>query len=282
MRYVVCLLLCFRVAALTPQRDGQPKAPQFAVISVRPTVSVGSCGYSTDGIRCESITLEKLVEWAFALRSRREIEGIPVWGYSSLYSIDAKVDPGDVAKLQSMKMVDRASMIKQILYERFNLRTHWITKKIPEYALEVGKARMRMQIASADDLNRHQVFEGGARIGAGGIYIAPDGTAVGQAVTLASIVDVLSLYSDRKITDRTGLSGLYDFRVRFPRPPSSTMEAGVTQPAGSGGASGDVLNGGSYRPTLFTAVADLGLRLKSVRVEEQILAIDQVGPPSEN
>jgi uncharacterized protein (TIGR03435 family) len=69
---------------------------------------------------------------------------------------------------------------------------------------------------------------------------------------------------DRPIVDRTGLSGKYDFKLRY-----TVDETRSTDP--------------NAPPGLFTAIQEqLGLKLDGVRAPTQVVVIDAVDRPSAN
>jgi uncharacterized protein (TIGR03435 family) len=78
---------------------------------------------------------------------------------------------------------------------------------------------------------------------------------------------MLSFFAGRPVADQTGLTGGYDFDLRFPE-----LE---TPPAGRNDAS----SGGG----LFSAVQEqLGLKLESIRGPLEFIVIDSVDHPTAN
>ena len=74
---------------------------------------------------------------------------------------------------------------------------------------------------------------------------------------------------DRIVLDRTGLSGRYDFELRW-------------TPVGRGGGPAAVENDPD-RPSLFTALQEqLGLTLEPQRAPIEVLVIDSVQMPTDN
>jgi len=80
-------------------------------------------------------------------------------------------------------------------------------------------------------------------------------------IDMRQLTDDLTVMLDRRVVDRTGLSGLFSIHMEF---------------------SPDPLNADSARPTIFAALLDLGLKLESDRGPVEALVIDHVEKPSEN
>ena len=89
------------------------------------------------------------------------------------------------------------------------------------------------------------------------------GVARGAGVPLARLVQVLSQLTQRPVNDGTGLSGLYDFTLKF-----------------DPNVNGDAV-GNSDVPHLFTALPEqLGLRLSSQRGSVQVVVVDRIEKPT--
>jgi uncharacterized protein (TIGR03435 family) len=96
----------------------------------------------------------------------------------------------------------------------------------------------------------------------------------GQKMSIGELADYLSaVVLSVPVVDQTGLSGLYDFTVRWTPDESQFRGAG-----GRGFYAGDP-NG----PTIFQAFPEqLGLKLEAKRVPTDFILIDEVDQPSEN
>ena len=94
-------------------------------------------------------------------------------------------------------------------------------------------------------------------------------TVSGSAAPIApDLVNLLQGFARRPVVDKTGLKGLFDFRLQF------VMEASATPaiPASEPGA-----------PSFFTAVQEqLGLKLESAKSAVEVLVIDFAQKPSAN
>jgi uncharacterized protein (TIGR03435 family) len=82
---------------------------------------------------------------------------------------------------------------------------------------------------------------------------------------MGDIRNILEGPSGRYVVDKTGLTGRYDFELRW------TPDDTPTDSALAGG------------PSIFTAVQEqLGLRLKSTRAPVEVLVIDSAEQPTPN
>jgi len=95
-------------------------------------------------------------------------------------------------------------------------------------------------------------------------------------VRLSLLTNFLSIQLGRPVLDKTGLEGLFDFKLPWIPPPipASGIPAGteVTPPLASdpSGAS------------IFTAIQELGLKLEAAKAPLEVIMIDSVQKPSEN
>ena len=101
----------------------------------------------------------------------------------------------------------------------------------------------------------------GATSAAGALqFLARTTTASG--VSMATIANTLSSGAGRIVIDRTGLMGLFDFKVRF---------------------ASDLQQSNAETPSVFTAAQEqLGLRLQSSTAPVSVLVIDHIERPTEN
>ena len=81
---------------------------------------------------------------------------------------------------------------------------------------------------------------------------------------------------DEPVVDQSGLSGRYDFTLKFtPDAPQAALGIGVPPPHAA--------DNPDAAPDLFTAFQQqLGLKLESAKAPVDVLVIDKVAKPSEN
>ena len=90
---------------------------------------------------------------------------------------------------------------------------------------------------------------------------------------------MLQRYVGSPITDKTNLTGLFDFTLRF-------SQEGLVNPDGMPLASPDsVIPAGlviDRAPILFTAIQELGLKLEPAKGPVEVLVVEFVERPTEN
>jgi uncharacterized protein (TIGR03435 family) len=77
---------------------------------------------------------------------------------------------------------------------------------------------------------------------------------------------------DRPVVDETGLKGAYDFQ----------FEVGFERPAGFDAGGAFIPNFADSGPSIFSALAKIGLKLKSQKAAQSNLVVDHVEPPFGN
>ena len=211
-------------------------------------------------------SLNELVEEGYGLPYYR-ISGGPAWAGSADFEIQARSGDSANSVLKNLTAseakLEKQHMLAALLTDRFQLKVHWETRKLPIYVLVVGKSGPKFQVT---------------RIAAGDRG-APNGVTdfVRQACTpqgcdaqfLGESMEYLSEYLGAmlhyKVLDQTGLTGKYDFTLPGA---SSTLTAGnekTTQEA-----------------SIFTAVQELGLGLVARKGPVEILVIDSAKKPAGN
>jgi uncharacterized protein (TIGR03435 family) len=110
----------------------------------------------------------------------------------------------------------------------------------------------------------------------------------GSAVPLSNMIGMMQQQVGRPVIDKTELTGLYDFVLRFspegltsfgalapfPTPPPPPLQGGAAPAPGAAAA--------EPLPSIFTALQELGLRLESTKGPLEVLVIDSVQKPTEN
>ena len=263
-------------------------SPSFEVASIKPNRS-GEASSRTmikpGRFTATNTTAESLVAFAFNVKEF-QVKGGPSWFRSQGYDIEAKVEDSVAEKLQKLPSDELRKqmrlMIQAMLADRFELKVSRETKELPVYALVVAKGGPKFQEAKPSDTRANgikgpdgrPVRRGyGIRIGLGQI--------TGQSVSMAMLVDQLSEQLDRNIVDQTGLTGTYDFTLRW------TPDQGAdVLPRGPDGVKPGIENQSrtdSPEPSIFAAFQEqLGLKLQSKKGLVGIIVIAHIETPSEN
>ena len=263
---------------------------KYDVVSVKPSGPENCVGR---GLYCRPTetpdgfhgvtSLKVLIQMAFGAITEDQLQGAPGWTNQSRgYEIDAKMDEvtGDALKTLSpaARKLARQQMLQAVLVERFKLLVHREMKELPVYSLFVGKNGTKLQQSSAD-FKLPNGEKPPAEI-SGGFSISEQGPdtylALGIEVSMDRLVDSFSGMTGRRIINKTGLAGIYDFAVRF--------SVGDSQPS-------DALGGGADPPSPLppnrdsmplAAIQALGFRVESGKGPVEVVFIDHVERPSGN
>jgi uncharacterized protein (TIGR03435 family) len=158
-------------------------------------------------------------------------------------------------------------MIQKLLADRFQLRFHTEKKELPVYAMVVAKGGPKIAVSAGDP----NAFPG---IGFGrepGVI-----TLSGRNTGLNGVANGLqSNILDKPVVDQTGLTGRYDFQLRF------TPDA--IQLANFGGLGPANVTDVNAPPDIFTAFEQqLGLKLQATKAVVDVMVIDRIERPSPN
>jgi uncharacterized protein (TIGR03435 family) len=276
LRKLSLLVLAFVTVA---QAHGQAppattSAPAFDVISVKQNKS-GSGGMSMSGVsdsfKGTNLNLSNLIMNSYHLTSDDLIFGLPGWTRSAHFDVDAKIVNPDKQVIDKLTDDQRKAMILDILKERFHFRAHLETKTLPVYDLVLAKSGPKFTGGKRDADTAAGMAKRGITA-SNGTMIVYDGEITAGGVPVSSLVFSLTGAVGRTVIDKTGLTGNYDFELKW------TPEHGDQPSADSGQA--DAQNSG---PSIFTALEEqLGLKLQSAKGPVQTLVIDHVEMPSEN
>lgn len=230
--------------------------PKFALASVKvadPSSTPFSLEYRPEAgkFTANASSLERLIGFAYDVRNH-QISGGPKWRDSAVFNIEAKAEsaipPGpDGTHIFRL-------MLQSLLAERFRLAVHHETHQEQVYELVIDKGGSKLR----------------ERTGPGGGLRMALGQLTGVAVPLFLLVNQLSRQLGHTVIDKTGLTGKYDFTVKWEPDSGAFGPDAPVAPDSSG-------------PSIFTAVReDLGLRLQSAKGPVEIIVIDHVEKPDAN
>lgn len=276
-------------------------APKFEVASIRPCKDApgtpgggrGAGGNPSSGrfvINCQ--TLKGIIGRAYTSGTPPlpPLEGAPAWTSSERYTINAEAEgnPG--------RDTMNGPMLRALLQERFQLKTHSETREVPAYALAVAKGGPKLKphengnsidiglvkpLTAAPPLlpapGERPMLCGmnrpGNRLGPNTILDIPGVSLDYFARTILGVA-----IWDRPVINNTGLTGLFDIHLEFAREPGNPYE--YRSPDGEAPA---IAAPGEAGPSIFTALQEqLGLKLERTRAAREFLVIDRVERPSEN
>lgn len=173
-----------------------------------------------------------LVEKAYGLLSY-QLANLPEWANVKvlgrpLYDVDA------IAPMEKPTQEELRTMLQALLEDRFRLRAHREAREIPVYQLQVAKRGI--QLKPADKPWSYSMYE---------------------------LINSISAYVDRVITDHTGVTG------HFERPADALAEFRTAHPDSAAAVSAALTR-------------DLGLELKAAKQRIEVLVIDHIERPSPN
>jgi uncharacterized protein (TIGR03435 family) len=214
-----------------------------------------------------------------------QVAGGPSWINTDGYDVVAKVDgnpaPAEPGKGQTDPM-QRA--MQNLLAERFKLKFHREMREMDIYALVLAKpggAPGPKLIQSPQDCAAQAAAARGRSgpppapgpppaLGTAycGIFGGPGRIRFG-GLNSTMLARALNPYAGRMVVDRTGLSGSWDFELKFA---AQGRGPGPDAPAPDPDA-----------PDFFTAIQEqLGLKLESTKGPVEVLVIDSVERPTED
>ncbi|HEY1754808.1 MAG TPA: TIGR03435 family protein [Bryobacteraceae bacterium] len=246
-RLVFCLL---PIASFSGGLEAQ-SCGTFAVASVKLDTSGAAARYPAElasGGRRFTATNQFMVELIMSAYdvSPLQISGIPSAFSGERYDIEATCE-------QPMAKEQLPNLLQALLAERFHLSVHRELKEQPVYALILGKGAPKLHGPSQ---------EGGKPS-----LRQSDYSFTFTNAAMSDLVGVLSQVTGRKVLDRTGLHGQYDFTLSY------TPDRG--------GAGRDGLNvspaADSFPESVFTALREqLGLNLESQKSQVEFIVIDRL------
>ena len=247
-----------------PVRMPADAKPEFAVATIkpsRPDAPRGGYGIRGQDVTTTNVTVSWMIKLAYNVHEH-QILGAPAWLNSERYDTVGRSDTPGEPNRDQMKL-----MIQKLLVDRFQLRFHVEKKELPVYAMVVAKGGPKIAVSAGDPND----FPGiGFGRGPGVLSL------MGRNTGLDGVANGLqSNILDKPVVDQTGLTGRYDFQLRF------TPDA--TQVANFGGLEPGNPADPDAPPDIFTAFEQqLGLKLQSTKALVDVMVIDRIERPSPN
>jgi uncharacterized protein (TIGR03435 family) len=289
------------------QTQAPPAAAAFEVVSVKPSDPKSATPFGAipmvlpqgnGRLSATNVPLRLLVRMAYGVQDF-QIDGGPPWQMSQRFDIVAKAEDGFTGGQQAMM-----PMVKTLLADRFKLKVHTEMREMPISALviarEDGKLGPRLKPSTSDcstaTAEQQKLADAFAKGGPGALagllpkpgetrpcsmmpLMGADGFGMrADGQSLSVMISLLTQATGRIVKDKTGLTGLYDWEIKFD--PQVLMQVasqiGVNLPPGANLPTSD-------NPSLLTALReDLGLKLDSERGQVEVLVIDSAEMPEAN
>jgi uncharacterized protein (TIGR03435 family) len=247
----------------------------FEVTSAKPNRSpdtMMAMRTTPNGFVATNTPLVFIIMQAYEVKSD-SIHDEPGWVHQERFDIEGKVADGHVAEYSRDAALRRAAL-RALLADRFALRAREVQADAQGYALvlarddgRLGPALRRSTLvcskespARLDDGRKSECFTSNDEVG----------LIRGRGASVAELASLLRLTVGAIVTDRTGLTGAYDYDLAF-LPDARRLSASPVSP--------EVQN----RASLFTALNEqLGLRLQPERVGQKALIVEGVARPRAN
>jgi uncharacterized protein (TIGR03435 family) len=246
---LICAATLFSAGALAQSR------PQFEVASLKPNTDPGSRVWLAppvgDTFTATNVTPRMLISTAWGVAN----SGGPAWLNSDRYDLIAKTpDAHDTDLLNAM--------LRTLLEDRFKLQTHSETHEIPGYALTAAKTGLKLTNANPVGCATWGLKKVPGVEGCDGMSAGP-GFVFDKRLSMTWFTGVISNMLGRPVVDQTGYTGSFEVHLEF----APLQGDGSTD---------------STKPSLFTALQELGLKLESQKVPVQMLIIDHAEKATEN
>jgi uncharacterized protein (TIGR03435 family) len=241
--------------AMFGQISDNPPRTAFEVVSVKPTQgSPRNSGFrraSPGALNATNVTVRMLIEYAYDVRDD-QISGGPAWLDSDKYEVMGKPPDGPEAGNSGQLVRLRT---QSLLADRFHLVLRRETRELPVLVLTVAKngpKGLKASTATSD-------------------YVSNGHHLDCHGVSLATFSKFLASQTGRSVTDKTGITGSFDFTLDW-----TPDEGAAATPAESGTAA-------QQFPPFFLALQDqLGLRLEQQKGPVEVLVVEHAERPAEN
>jgi uncharacterized protein (TIGR03435 family) len=278
MPVVFAMVLVTQVQAQTEAAISAANPTEFDVATIKPSdpnLVADRVGLDRDEFMATGQTAKWLIKFAYnrSFGSDQQIAEGPSWIASAKFDVVAKENDETIAKMRGLTVEQQMAMIRPmvqaLLADRFQLKVHHETKELPVYALVVTKGGIKMK-PSEDSA----IFSPNPEEARGHSFaMRGRGQLQGGGATTEELSNMLSIQHEvtgRMVVNKTGLTGKYDFMLRWTPDTGSTMANGSTSPDSS-------------EPSLFTAIQEqLGLKLETQKSPVDVIVIDAIEKPSPN
>lgn len=259
-----------------------PPPAEFEVATIRPSKPDATnvrARLEHGRLDAENVPLRMLVRVAFDLNADELMPGAPKFLDSARYDITAKAPPpppGSETDIDELRL-----MLRALLQDRFNLKTHMEERMVDGYVLSSVKPKMQ----KADPSNRTGCKEGPGADGKDPRLTNPilSRLITCQNMTMtqfaAELPNLANGYAHVDVLDTTELRDAYDFTLSFSAVGLLNGLPGQSPQPGSEAASSP--NGAISLPEAVSR--QMGLKLELKKRPMQVLILDHMDEkPTEN
>ena len=274
--FIAALLACsvtvYAQAPSPPIVPTNTKKWTYDVVSVKPNKSDDNrmmIRMLPNGVAATNVSVAMLLQNAYGIKPDL-ISGLPNWTENAKFDVEAKVSADDADAFSKLPREERSAagqkMMQAVLADRFKLTARVETKELPVFDLVVAKGGPKLTPSPTDDADPTGV-KGPDGNRAKNMLRYDGNTFTAQGIGMASFANNLAFQAHRTVIDKTGLTGHFDFTLKF------TRETGAP-PGPDSGTNDDA-------PSLFAALEEqLGLKLVNSKGPVDTLTVEHVEQPT--
>jgi uncharacterized protein (TIGR03435 family) len=226
---------------------------RFDVVSIRassPAADTDTRRLPGGRLIATGLTVRGLIRRAWDVQDF-QIVGGPAWIATDRYDVSARA-PDGTASDEPLN-----AFIQEMLGDRFGLRIHQESRRLPRLALTVAKNGHKLRGAQPDSKTT---------------WAMGRGSMTGQNVTTAMLaVNMLQRVLNQWVSDETGIPGHFDITLKW----NAGDDLATSAP-------GEPLNP-ELGPSIYTAVQEqLGLKLVAGKGPVPVIVIDRISRPTGN
>lgn len=280
------LFVC-SIASGVAQQPSTPVDASYEVASIKPSDPMehgGMLMFNEGRLRVKNFPLIGIISFAYDIKSDSLLSNVPDWAKTKHYDIEAKEEEEEAKLVQKLPPDERTRvsrrMVQKLLEERLHLKLVPEPKELPVYLLVVAKGGAKLKPTKPEESGQERaVVPGGPRMRKG-VGMTGPGEFFGVDATVTMLANVISHVgetSDRLVIDKTGLTGNYDFALKW--------SPEMARPAfrGADGGTGAPPAAEPAGPSLFTALEEqLGLRLERGKETVTTYRVERLDQPTEN
>jgi uncharacterized protein (TIGR03435 family) len=252
----------------------------FDVTSVRQNKDVDLRGFTmrcymtphTTTFRGTNCRIDTLIWTAYGAMPY-QIAGVPDWPFPTFFMVEAKSDSEADAKLAALtkeqQKAEQQHMLQGLLEERFRLKAHWETREGDIYNLVIAKGGPKLGAQGSVPLSAEEKKNYGDQPAPpfSQRYDEHGSAYVAHGCSMDQLVLALKLLFGRPVFDMTGLTGKYDFVLRYKGRWDSDRPADDPDPT---------------LPMDQALQQQIGLKVETAKGPLKVLVIDHIEKPTEN
>jgi len=223
MRKLVITICAVAVVAIVGRAQDNDATFEVA------TVKTNRSGESNGGLQRQpggrmtatNMPLRPMITYAFQIAGY-QLAGGPGWVDSARYDVVAKMDGNPAAVAPGAGIDPMQIALQHLLADRFKLKVHHESREMDIYALVMikpGTPGPQLKPTTEDCAGAAAAAERGAPLKGPNAPFCGSGIGPGTirfgGLPASQIARTLSILSGRFVADRTGLSGSWDFNLKF-------------------------------------------------------------------